>query len=88
MINDPATMFANMRRPQIDRTAIMNPQWARWLDQTAEAQGLDASQPYDLNLAGEFGRPSLDAMSYRRPKARKFNPTSVRADAPNTPYEF
>ena len=88
MINDPATMFANMRRPQIDRTAIMNPQWARWLDQTAEAQGLDASQPYDLNLAGEFGRPSLDAMSYRRPKAKKYNARTAPFEAPSTQYEF
>ena len=88
MVSDPATVFASMRRPQIDRTKLMNPQWARWFDQTATAQGLDASQPYNINLAGEFGRPSLDAMIYRRPKAKKFNPATARTDAPSTQYEF
>ena len=88
MFKDPSTMFASMRRPNVDMTKLMNPQWARWFDQTAQAQGLDASQPYDLNLAGEFGRPSLNAMNPRRPKAKKFHPATARTDAPSTQYEF
>ena len=77
-----------MRKPKVDTTALMNPQWAKFLGQTAQAQGLDASQPYNLDFAGDFGRPSINAMSYKRPKVKKFNPAMAAMDAPSTQYEF
>ena len=40
----------------IDYTKLMNPQWARWFDQIAETQGMDPSQPYNINLGGQFGK--------------------------------
>ena len=43
---------------QPDMTKLMNPQWAKWFDTVALAQGQDPSQPYNLNLrAGKPRKP-------------------------------
>lgn len=59
---------------QPDITKLMNPQWARFFDRIAQAQGQDASQPYNINLAGEVGRPSTDTTRYRAPHPSKRRP--------------